>query len=402
MKQLYLTITAFCISLLGMSTANAQCAVDVSVNGVYGFNAPGGGIFSDFLCIGTDSVGTTGVQGYYDGDGYQINLIAGTQVTFEVSACTGSLVSLTVVDSLNTIISGAYSAAACSNSVNFTATYTGTYVIVMNVNGVCAGGGTSLIGQVHVKIISGTTVPNCLTQAYLVNDTICGALALTLDGPFLSDNTANSYPTDPIDGDIVADFVCSAPNNTMWYSYSPANNVDTLYAIFATTSGDGFHGWLGVFQANDPNNACAGGITYINCLEGPDDGVGNDTVSIPITGLAGGETYYLMIDGFSGSVGPFGIRLESSGFFNSIASVNASSVSVYPNPASTEIFINTNKSDVSNSVLTLTNALGQVVYTKTSGILSLERIDISSQPAGIYILRISGSNGNYDKKIVVR
>ena len=403
MKKLYTVVVILLAIFSGNPSAQAQCAVDLLTNStIYGFNAPGtSAIFTDFLCGAIDSVGTRGVQGYYDGDGYSINLVGGSQVTFEVTQCTGSPVSLTINDSTLAIIPGAYSAAACPNSLNFTATYTGQYVIVMNLNGACSGGGTSLLGEVAVKIQQGTQLPACPILANIVNDTICGALPLTLDGPFRSDNTTNSYPIDPIDPSLI-DFTCSTPNNTMWYSYSPANNVDTVYAIYVSQPGGSFHGWLGLFLAVDAASPCIGGITYVDCKEGANDGAAIDTVTIPFTGFLGGNTYYFMIDGFQNSTGPFSIALQSVGIFTSIQNEKVKNqIRIYPNPAESEITILNTSTLLNEANVTISNTLGQIVMTKVFHNFREERIDVSSLSRGIYTVSVRNQNVNSTQRLVI-
>ncbi len=192
-----------CLTLFSsVNDVFGQCAGADSL--IYKFNDPDGtGYFSGFLCTGNDSVGTTGANGYYDGNGYEIRLVSGSQVTFLVDHCTGNNVSLTVNDSDNTIIPGAYSAPACPNSLDFTAPYTGLYKIIINKNGVCNGAGTSVIGQAYARIKNGTSVPAC-PVANLVNDTICGAIPLYLDSTIETGNTALASASDPMDSYVVS------------------------------------------------------------------------------------------------------------------------------------------------------------------------------------------------------
>lgn len=387
--------------LFNSEKSKAQCTFDSLANFIYGFNDPNGGIFTGYLCGFTDSVGTFGSQGYYDGDAYQIRLVGGYNTTFEVSDCNGNPVSLTVLDSINQIIPGAYSAANCPNSVSFNPPYTGYYYILMNLNGVCGGGGSSLIGNVHAKITQGVLVPACPPEAYQINDTICGAIPLVLNDPYTFGSSNLSFPTDPLDGQVTnLGFTCSEPNHTMWYTYTPTANADTLYIHFATPQGSTFHSWLGIFSASNPSDPCRGGLNYIDCIEGFDDNTGIDTVQLSIYNLTAGTVYYFMTDGFQGSTGDFGIRLESSDFFNQVQAIKSDNFSIYPNPASTEINLNL-KLRLAGATVTVTNIIGEQVFEKRYNTLQTEKISTVNWTQGMYFVKIASGNDYVIKKVFV-
>lgn len=403
MKNGYLLLCLFIFLIGNNSAVKAQCNVDSAANGFYGFNDPAGGIYETFLCGLIDSVGTFSSQGYYDGDGYYIRLVAGSDVTFEVDQCSGNPVSMTVVDQNNQILPGAYSPPNCPNSVSFTAAYTGLHLVVLNLNGVCAGGGTSIIGYVHAKITPGTPVPDCPAEGIQVNDTICGAIPLFVDAPYVSGNTDTSFATDPMDIDVVdAGYLCSQPNNTMWYSFTPTADADTIYVYYATIPGSSFYSALGYFAANDPTNACTGGLNYLNCFEGFDESFGIDTVIHPLLNIVAGNTYYFMVDGFNNQTGPFSIRLESSSIFNQLNAFSKENISVFPNPATSEFTLRAGKTTLANTTVTVTNMLGENVFEKQFDILQSEKISTLNWASGMYFVKMTSGGQSFVTRILVQ
>ncbi len=364
---------------------------------IFGFNDPNGpGYYSGFLCTGVDSVGTTGPYGFYNGDSYSINLVAGSDVIFSTDSCNGNSVSLTIADSLMDIIPGAYAGPNCPNSLNFTAPYTGTYFVVLSLNGTCNVIGSTLIGQVYVQIDPNSNVPDC-PVGNVVNDTICGAIPLTIDGPFLTGNTTSAYPTDPLDNYITnIGFLCSPPNNTLWYTFTAQTNIDTLDIWLTSAAGSGFHSWLGVFTANDTIDFCNGSLSFIGCAEGPNDGAGVDTVIQSLYGLLADHVYYFMIDGYNGATGEFSIALKESSFNTSILQIDDNVFTVYPNPSDGSFYIS---SEIENASLVIYNSVGKELYSRNFESFSDEKIITDNLSDGLYIIKITSRDGVFSKKI---
>ena len=67
---------------------------------------------------------------------------------------------------------------------------------------------------------------------------------------------------------------------------------------------------------------------------------------------------------------------------------------IYPNPASSSVSISWNESgEKSVSEITISNSLGQRVYTKhTSSIENKIELDISNWNAGLYLIRLKENN----------
>jgi hypothetical protein len=146
------------------------------------------------------------------------------------------------------------------------------------------------------------------TAAAPVNDTVCGAISLTLGGPQDCKNTTTATSAD----DPALPGSCSSPNNTVWYTYTPAANGTVLARLSipgATTNA--LNGWVAWYTAT--GSCPAPGLTLTPvagsaCAEFGQTGAGDvDSLSSPV--LTAGTTYYIMIDGFFGDAGEFCINL---------------------------------------------------------------------------------------------
>jgi len=74
-------------------------------------------------------------------------------------------------------------------------------------------------------------------------------------------------------------------------------------------------------------------------------------------------------------------------------------ITIYPNPAQNQLFINTSN-NFNNASVSLIDINGRVVINKTLNLTGTNSIDISRLETGLYIINISGDNFNYNKKIV--
>ena len=138
----------------------------------------------------------------------------------------------------------------------------------------------------------------------LLNDAPCGAIPLTLGGPADCGNTAIATSTgDP-------GLVCSAPNNTVWYKYTPAS-TGTVEVLLAQNGGPAgqLNAWVQFYTATGTcptltltqvnTGACTGNVDLTSVASG--------SLVSPV--LTGGVEYYIMVDGFSGSSGAYCISL---------------------------------------------------------------------------------------------
>lgn len=140
-----------------------------------------------------------------------------------------------------------------------------------------------------------------------INDDYCSAITLILDGASDCQNT--KYATSNSD----PNFICSAPNNTTWYSFTPSTTGNFEIRITPPNGGDTLNGRIGVFTAS---GSCPGSLTFTDvtttvfgsCVEFGSSGLASETFAAT---LNSGTEYYFMIDGFFGDDGEYCISLKS-------------------------------------------------------------------------------------------
>jgi hypothetical protein len=94
-----------------------------------------------------------------------------------------------------------------------------------------------------------------------------------------------------------------------------------------------------------------------------------------------------------------GIDSNYVGFFvNGIKPVSAPTVSIYPNPAATQVRVS---ADVAISGITITDILGEPVQTISTNNTKSTMIDISGLSDGVYIVHVSAAGGTTTAKLVV-
>lgn len=286
---------------------------------------------------------------------------------------------------------GVFSAATCSSQVTYLACTRGAAPGASATAMVALTSGTTYYFMMDG--FSGSTgaydisLSQNLTQ-FPVNDTICGATVMLVGVVYADDNTA-AAAADPLDAAVAATSfgTCSAPNNTLWYTFTPT--ISDNY-IIATTSpaGNGLDGWISVFGAA----SCTDSIYSIDTVCSRAAATG--AAAADTFALSAGTNYYIMIDGFSGSVGPFTIAINPQP--NSVRNISAiKAIEVYPNPSTGLININTLGASTD---LIISNAVGQVVYNQARLASGKHIIDLSGMAKGIYSIKaINGDNVDIKK-----
>ena len=302
------SVFTFAVLILVNNFSFAQCTPSVTGQHVWNnpFHEPVHPTtnFGGYMCnlhdtLIADTTGGNGGWQFFFGDGYAVRLIAGSQIHVATYASNVAIpFGLTINDSTLQTIVGAHSAAALNDSINFTAPYTGLFYVVFDSNNICNIDGQFAVASVIINLKNAATV-NCFLAP--INDTICGAKTLILNTPITDDNT-NAVPTDPRDNDVVASgFGCSSPNNTLWYSFTPAMSGNYLIET-SSPANYGLDAWVGLLSAT----SCISPFIKDSCMQGCTNGQG---INKNFVTLSAGNTYYIMIDGQSGSVGKFTVEI---------------------------------------------------------------------------------------------
>jgi hypothetical protein len=188
----------------------------------------------------------------------------------------------------------------------------------------CTNGGAS---------VNSNTVTVTVSSAPPANDIVCGAIPLTVGGAYQCGNTtcatASGDPT----------LICSTPNNTVWYTYTPATSG--VANIIIKRNGAGSSGqldaWIQLYTATGSCPTLA--LTQVNTATctGDVDLTAVDSGIVVTPSLTAGTTYYIMLDGVSGALGAYCIRVQPPPppppcVTNITPANGATNVSVNPSP----------------------------------------------------------------------
>jgi len=153
------------------------------------------------------------------------------------------------------------------------------------------------------------------------------------------------------------------------------------------------------------------GTSYLAAVGGYPNPV--DTFQVNLSGNSQGATCFIQDNGCNIGSGAFGdwywlsnipmIRMSFDPAALSVDNVMSGEFNVYPNPNNGVFTIELNNIKADDYKISVTNVLGQEVYTSTKEISTLisEKIDLSDFEKGVYILEISNSNSTISEKIIV-
>lgn len=185
----------------------------------------------------------------------------------------------------------------------------------------CTNGGAFAYSTVTTVTLSG--VP--------ANDAACDAIPLSLDGAaHCGNSTCATAVNDPT-------FSSSAANNTVWYTFTPT--VTGVYNIVMSrpsgvTSGL-LNAWVGIYTATGSCPSLT--FTQVTPATAGYDLIANPSITVATPNLTAGTTYYLMLDGNSGSFGAYCIRVvtppnpPTACASNILPANNATGVAYLPN-----------------------------------------------------------------------
>ena len=154
------------------------------------------------------------------------------------------------------------------------------------------------------------------------------------------------------------------------------------------------------------------GTSYLAAVGGYANPV--DTFQVSVSGNSQGATCWIQDNGCDiGSAG-FGawywvsdipmIRMIFDPAALAVDNVMPGEFNAYPNPTNGVFTVELNNIKADDYRISVTNVLGQEVYTSTKEISTLisEKIDISDLNKGVYILEISNSESTITEKIIVK
>ncbi|MFM2224754.1 MAG: hypothetical protein RJA07_956 [Bacteroidota bacterium] len=310
MKKNLLILFVMALSLFKLD-AYSQCTPTGNQIFNTAFGEPGMvARYSGYMCAAHDTLVADNMGGgqndfrFNDGDGYGIRLVSGSVITISIFNSLDTI-SITMNDTscAGNVISSAYAPPNVNNTLTFTAPYTGMFRIVFNKNGFCGGSSVQPLGAVIVALTNGGSI-TC--PAAPMNDSICGAMAITLGTVYTGDNSYANI-TDAFDTlqVVPAGYNCSPPNNTMWYSYTPT--VTTFYDFTLSSPSCGLFGRSGMILLKGAN--CSDSVLSATCLNSQAAAGTSITSKVMLTA---GVTVYFMIDGRASSSGVFNVTINTS------------------------------------------------------------------------------------------
>jgi len=221
----------------------------------------------------------------------------------------------------------------------------GTYTIEYGPVGFAPGSGTTVTSSVASVVVTGLTIgtnyefyvtQDCSSSANglstaagpyafsttIAGDAVCDAVALTFgsNGPY-NNTTATAEvgePIPPTGGCSTQTTWCdfsSSADNSMWFTFvAPASGRVKIQA-------PGFDTQLALWNAPNCAALLTGGATLIAANDDDADYLANggamfSSMLDPIICLTPGTTYYVQLDGYSGTVGPTTIILTDLGVVN--------------------------------------------------------------------------------------
>ena len=205
-----------------------------------------------------------------------------------------------------------------------TATGTPTNVSVSTNPYVATGLLPSTLYQYYVRAKCGSSSVSAWSGPFnfgtlIENDDPCNATTLVLGAPFICQNTVAATPNTTITtgiepssnlGTLFTGTTGSAINNTVWFKYVPAvTGTFRLNVSSPAASTTPENTWVGIYTTDCAVSPLA--FTQVMAPVGNNLGAGLN-VSTMTPSLTAGTTYYFVVDGQSGSVGDFCIRLEEA------------------------------------------------------------------------------------------
>jgi hypothetical protein len=209
------------------------------------------------------------------------------------------------------------------------------------------------------------------------------------------------------DGDL-------AFNNNIWYAFGAGNTLDTagfLKVTNASTSEDGDCSDLIAHLGSKGNAVADPGLlsiarTAINMLDPrPDGNVAQVTSNL--FAYPNNDPFFTPVT-YKGAFAPNGTEwlrgwtaLDQNGYLkvNSSIEVAQNQVNVYPNPASSVVTVSLNGTAQSAQVV-LSDIAGKIILTANGNTQGMN-LDLSTVPAGMYVLNVHTATGTGAVKLVV-
>lgn len=172
---------------------------------------------------------------------------------------------------------------------------------------ICAG---LTAGITYYLIVDSYSLPSCNAYSLTISapvggtayDAPCSPVALTLGTAVTGDNTCTGNSGEP----AIPSCWTAGSANTVWYSFvAPASGIAYIQTTATSIAGT---------QIALYSGTCGPGLVLVSCNQFPPSGCTGATATgsiINATGLTGGATYYVRVDGRNSAVGSFSIIADN-------------------------------------------------------------------------------------------
>ncbi len=240
------------------------------------------------------------------------------------------------------------------------------------------------------------------------NDAPCAAISVPTNGVVQS-GFSNSGATigaeeqllAPTSGDCTTSWCPDdrVVQNSVWFSFvAPASGRVEI----STCGLADFDTQIALYSASD----CGNFATY-TFVEANDDGPASCATDfdswMDVANLSPGQTYYIMVDGYQGAIGTFGIYVKAL-----IASattnpeLNQLTMTASPNPSNGNFKVEIDNLSAA-AEFNITDLSGKTLYSeKVDATAHLIDIQLSTLPSGLYLMTLKTENRYYTQKMVIR
>lgn len=246
-----------------------------------------------------------------------------------------------------------------------------------------------------------------LTSPAPANDSPCAAISVPTDGTVQTGFTnvnatveSNEQNLAPTGSDCTTSWCepTNTVNNSVWFSFvAPASGRVEI----STCGLADFDTQLGLFQTNN-----CGNFNDYTLIAANDDGPTSCSTDfdswMDVEGLTAGETYYIMVDGYQGANGAFGISVTEV-VINSTIDNELSAVSLIASPNPNNGNFRVELSDLTETAeLEITDLSGKVLFTQS--VMANEQsfqVQLTDLPSGLYLMTLKTENQRLTEKLII-
>lgn len=360
--------------------------------------AGGAPCFDGTNCVPTDANFTS--FGVYGSETYLLdNVEAGYDYVFDMCTGVGAgawIPEITIVAADGTTIDSWNGTAATGSSLTFldqcslewTASQSGTYYIVINELGSAVGDAPSQVDcETSLAVDNGNPTVTCGTNPAIcplppANDDCQGAVSLTVNATCVTTVGDVAAATESMVGCV------GNADDDVWFSFQATAPTATV----EVTGETGFDAVFEVFEG-----AC-GSLTSLECVDATGD-AGLETADL--TGLTPGAVYYVRVYDYYNASSATEFEICVHALPIGIESALEAGLSIYPNPSNGEFVVEVTGIEADAQII-VNDLAGRQVYSEGVTMNKTFRKEISLDVAsGTYLLQVMTVDGTVTRRVQV-